>query len=66
MQGIRDFLRDKTRDNTCVTLADIGLRATLAPRNQTEEKIPGKNFGESLGLITVASSERWKIEGARL
>jgi hypothetical protein len=54
---IREKYRDRTRDNVCAGLRELGIDAQMAPRGRTEERL-GK--GNSLGVIDIANGPiRW-------
>lgn len=49
---LKDKLRDKTRDNVCARLCEIGLKAQIAERGCPEEGISTRE-ASSIGLIQI-------------
>jgi hypothetical protein len=57
---MKDIFRDKTRDKLAQNLNSQGIRADLAERGRTEEKIENSWYQRSLGIIDVPEGPvRW-------
>ncbi len=57
---LRETLGERTRDNFCAGLQDLGINASLSARGLPEEKIKKKNRYRSLGLIDILDGPiRW-------
>ncbi len=60
----RNIMRDKTRENVCISLQRLGIDAQLVPRGRVEEEITGYisalAMGSSLGIIRILEGNiRW-------
>jgi hypothetical protein len=57
---MKEIFRDKTRDNLAQNLNSLGIRADLAERGRTEEKIENSWYQRSLGIIDIPEGlVRW-------
>jgi len=57
---MRELLRDKTRDKLAQKLNSLGIRADLAERGRSEEKIENSWYQRSLGIIDIPEGlVRW-------
>ena len=52
---MKEKFRDKSRDNLAKLLNSIGIKATMAERKRSEEKINKPWFFRSLGIIDISS-----------
>ncbi|MEE2885615.1 MAG: hypothetical protein VX701_07990 [Chloroflexota bacterium] len=52
---MKEKLRDQSRDNLARALNDIGVTASLAERNRTEEQVENSWYQRSLGIIDISS-----------
>ena len=52
---MKEKLRDQPRDNLARALNDIGVTASLAERNRTEEQVENSWYQRSLGIIDISS-----------
>jgi len=60
MDGLKDFLRDQTRDSVCEILQGMGINAQMAERGQPEENIELLPIYKSLGVINISEGPiRW-------
>jgi len=50
---MKDLFRDKTRDNLARNLNTLGVRAELAERGRSEEKVENSWYQRSLGIIDI-------------
>jgi hypothetical protein len=58
--GVRDFFRDKTRDNFCADLQSLGIDARMVLRDRPEEEIGEIRDGRSLGIVHISEGPiRW-------
>ena len=51
---MKEKLRDQSRDNLTHALNDIGVTASLAERNRTEEQVENSWYQRSLGIIDIS------------
>ena len=56
-KNLKEFFRDKSRDNLYQNLKDIGVDCNLAERGLNEEKLFNPWHRRSLGLININSDE---------
>lgn len=60
LRGLKESVRDKTRDKLCADLCAMGLDAHMLERGRPEEGVVGGSKGGSLGLIEIrAGPIRW-------
>ncbi|MDP6065618.1 MAG: zinc ribbon domain-containing protein [SAR202 cluster bacterium] len=58
--GMKDQLRDKSRDELTYALNSVGVKAEMAERGRAEEKVEDSWYQRSLGVIdTLEGSIRW-------
>jgi hypothetical protein len=58
--GMKDRLRDKSRDELARALNSVGIKAEMAKRGRAEEKIEDSWYQRSLGVIDILEgSIRW-------
>lgn len=57
---MKEIFRDKSRDELARSLNSLGIRADLAERGRTEEKIENSWYQRSLGIIDIQEGlVRW-------
>jgi len=57
---MKEIFRDKSRDELAQNLNSLGIRADLAERGRTEEKVENSWYQRSLGIIDVPEGlVRW-------
>ena len=58
--GMKDRLRDKSRDGLAYALNSVGVKAEMAERGRAEEKVEDSWYQRSLGVIDILEgSIRW-------
>ena len=58
--GMKDRLRDKSRDELIYALNSVGVKAEMAERGRAEEKVEDSWYQRSLGVIDILEgSIRW-------
>ena len=56
MGGLKDLVRDDTRDRIYKTLQNMGISAQMAERGRSEEEVGLRPYFKSLGLIDIRES----------
>ena len=59
-KGMKEQLRDKSRDGLTYALNSVGVKAEMAERGRAEEKVEDSRWRRSLGVIDILEgSIRW-------